>query len=114
MKYRLTSQGYIKIGQLLLIALLLLVTIPLAKPYVRYYALLWHTNIVVKANVGNSRVMRNDILSYSKKKNIPLLGRDLTFTKEGKRVKVQLSWIDKVDYFGFYQTPLKFVINDEY
>ena len=114
MKYKLGNQGFIRIGQLLWISLFLLVVIPFTQPYNRYYSLLWHANIVIKANVGNPTKMREEIISYANKKNIPLYGKNLTFSRENKKLKVKIYWTDKIDYYGYFQKPLTFIINDEY
>ncbi len=121
MKYKLDNQGYMKMMTLLLIVLFFLILIPFVQPYIRYFALLTHTNSVLKANEGNPTLIKKEIKSYAEKKKIPLLEENLTVFrgkktvfKEKKNVKVKIYWTDVIDYFGYYQKPLTFVINDEF
>ena len=114
MKYKLDNQGYIKMAHLLLIVLLLLILIPFAQPFNRYYALLWNTNKIIKMNSGNLPTIRKEIMSYTVRKKIPLIEKNLTLSREKRKVKVKIYWTDVIDYFGYYQKPLTFVINDEF
>lgn len=114
MKYKFNNEGFIRLVHLLLIGLLLLILIPLTQPYYRYFMLLWHTNNSIKLNAGNMTTMRKEIMAYAKEKKVPLLDRNLIISTEDTTVKVKLYWTDSIDYYGYYQKPLKFVINDEY
>ena len=114
MKYKLGNKGFIKMVHLLLIVLISLIVIPFAQPFIRYYSLSWHTDFMIKANPGNPMIIRKEIMSYAEKKRIPLLGKNLTVSRERRKVKVQIYWTDAIDYFGYYQKPLAFIINDEY
>ena len=114
MKYKLGNQGYIRMTHLLLIVLLLFILIPFAQPFNRYYAFLWNTNKILKMNSGNSPIIRKEIMSYTKKKMIPLIEKNLTLSRDKRKVKVKIYWTDSIDYFGYYQKPLTFVINDEF
>ncbi len=107
---------------LLLIVLFFLILIPFVQPYIRYFALLTHTNFMIKAKEGNPTLIKKEIKSYAEKKKIPLLEENLTvfltgkkkLFKDRKNVKVKIYWTDAIDYFGYYQVPLTFVINDEF
>ena len=114
MKYKLGNKGFTRRVYLLLIVLLLLIAIPFAPPYYRYYGLLWHTNNTIKINAGNPSIIRKEIMSYATKKGIPLISENLTVTREKNNVKVKIYWVDTVDHFGYHQKPVTFVINDEF
>ena len=114
MKYISGNQGFTRRVYLLLIVLLLLIAVPLALPYYRYYGLVWHTNNTIKMNAGNPKVIRKDIMSYAMRKKIPLLNKNLAVSREGRKVKVEIYWTDAVDHFGYHQKPVTFVINDEF
>lgn len=114
MKYKLGNQGFIRMKHLLLIVLLLLIFIPIAQPFSRYCAFLWNTNKILKLNSGNSQIIRKEIMSYTKNKKIPLIENNLTLSREKRKVKVKMYWTDPIDYFGYFQKPLTFFINDEF
>jgi len=114
MKYKLGNQGFIRRVYLLLIVLFLLIVIPVAQPYHKYYILLWHTNNMIKSSPGNSKFIRKEILAYAEEQRIPLLKKNLTVSREKTKVKVKIYWIDAIDYFDYYQKPLTFVINEEF
>ena len=114
MKYILSKQGFTRRVYLLLIVLLLLIAVPFARPYYRYYSLMWHTNNTIKMNAGNTTTIRKEIMSYATAKRIPLLNKNLIVSTEGRKVKVKLYWTDAVDHFGYHQKPVTFIINDEF
>ncbi len=121
MKCKLGNQGYTRMTTPLLIVLFVLILIPFVEPYIRYFGLLTHTNSVIKANEGKPTIIKNEIKSYAEKKKIPLLEENLTVyrgkktvLKERKTVKVNIYWSDEIDYFGYYQIPVNFVINETY
>ena len=108
------NQGITRRVYLLLIVLLLLITVPFAPPYYRYYGLLWHTDNVIKMNAGNHEIIRKEIQSYAMRKKIPLRNENLIVSREGRKVKVKIYWTDAVDHFGYHQKPVTFIINDEF
>lgn len=114
MKYISGQQGFTRRVYLLLIVLLLLIAVPFASPYYRYYALMWHTNNTIKMNAGNHKIIRKEIMSYAIRKKIPLLNKNLTVSREGAKVKVEIFWTDAVDHFGYHQKPVTFIINDKF
>ena len=114
MRYKLGNEGFTRRVYLLLIVLLLLIAIPFAPPYYHYYGLLWHTNNTIKLYAGNQSVIRKEIMSYATRKGIQLISENLTVSREGTKVKVNIYWVDVVDHFGYHQKPLTFVIHDEF
>jgi hypothetical protein len=114
MKYILGNQGFTRRVYLLLIVLLLLIAVPFASPYYRYYALVWHTNNTIKLNAGNHTLIRKKIMSYAMRNKIPLSNKNLSVSRDGRKVKVRIYWTDSVDHFGYHQKPVTFIINDEF
>jgi hypothetical protein len=113
MKDKLGNKGFVRRFHLILISLFLLIGIPYAKPYYRYYALLWHTGDTMKIET-NSKNIKEKIMEYAKSKKVPLMKENLTVDIDKMTVKVKAHWNDKVDYFGYYQKKLTFSIDEEF
>jgi hypothetical protein len=115
MRKDLGQKGFIKgiIGLFLLIALILAGT-TFARPYYRYYSLGSHTRDFLRTEIGNVETIRKNIMKDAAELDVPLNEKDVSISVVQKIIKVKATWTDTVDLWGFYQTSVDFVMEEEY
>ena len=99
---------------LLLFAVVVLVAVSFGKPYYRYYSLGYDTKDFLEMETRNVSAIREKIVARAAELQVPLDESDLQITVEDKKVRVKAVWSDRVDFFGFYQKQLDFVMEKEY
>jgi hypothetical protein len=115
MNKRIGEKGLIKgifiIVVLVAVAFLL---ISYGTPYYRSYVLGSHTRDILKSEIGNINTIRTQIMEEAKELNVPLDEENLEVVLDKKIIRVNASWTDTVDFWGYYQTKIDFSINEEY
>ncbi len=109
------NRGLIK-GVLLLFILgaVVYAGVSFAKPYYRYHTLGSHTNNFLKTDVGDINAIRKNIMHNAAALNVPLVEKNLDVKIVDKFVKVRATWTDTVDFWGYYQKKIDFVMEEEY
>jgi hypothetical protein len=109
------NKGGIKgIFWLLVLVAIVFVGISFAGPYYRYYTLGAHTRDFLKSDVGNVAMIRKDIMTNAEELKVPLEESNLEVTIKLKMVRVKATWSETVDFWGYYQKKLDFVLEEEY
>lgn len=115
MKKRIGERGLIRgIFLILVLVAVIFLLISYGTPYYRYYVLGSHTRDILKAEIGRIDVIRTKIMDEAKELNVPLDEENLEVVLDKKIIKVNASWTDTVDFWGYYQTKIGFSINEEY
>jgi hypothetical protein len=115
MKERIGEKGLIKgIFIILVLVAAAFLLISYGKPYYRYYVLGSHTRDILKSEIGNLNTIRTKIMEEAKELNIPLDEDNLEVVLDKKIIRVNASWTDTVDFWGYYETKIDFSINEEY
>jgi len=115
MKYQIGDRGSIKVILLILVLVAIaFVGISYAKPYYKYYTLGAHTRDFLKSDVGDVEMIKKDIMKNAEELKIPLTESNLSVIIVLKLIKVKATWSDTVDFWGYYQTKLDFVMEEEY
>jgi hypothetical protein len=114
MKKRMNSRGFIK-GFFVLLVLLATAYagISFGKPYYRYNTLRSHTKDLLLTEVGNIQSIRTKVLAEAAELKVPLKESDIQVTESQKVVRVKAAWSETVDFWGYYQKRLDFVIEEE-
>ncbi len=103
---------------LLILVAVVFVGISFAKPYYRYYTLGSFTRDFLKSELGDVNNIRKDIMDNAADLKVPLDGKDLEVTEvtvgTNKIIKVKATWSETVDFWGYYQKKLDFVMEEEY
>jgi len=84
------------------------------KPYFRYSALKSHTKELLQTEISDAEAIRVKVLAEAVELQIPLKDKDLEVTSQNKLVRVKASWSEVVDFWGYYQKKLDFVMEVEY
>ncbi len=115
MRIKVGNGGFVK-GFLLIVLLVAVsyVLISFGKPYHRYLTLGSHTRDIMKAEIGNPDVIKQQIMEEARKLNVPLQDSNLEVTIDKKILRVNAHWFEIVDFWGYYQKRLDFNINEEY
>ncbi|MEW6109241.1 MAG: hypothetical protein AB1632_08790 [Nitrospirota bacterium] len=112
---RIGNQGFIKgFFSLLIIVAVFFVGISFAKPYYRYYTLGSHTRDLLKTEIGNINQIRKEIMENAAELKVPLDEKNLEVFIDHKLVKVKANWSETVDFWGYYQKKIDFVMEEEY
>ena len=115
MKYQIGNRGSIKVVLLLFVLVAVaFVVISFAGPYYRYYTLGSHTRDFLKTEVGVVELIRKNIMANAEELKVPLKESDLDVTIVQKVVRVKATWSETVDFWGYYQKELDFVMEEEY
>jgi len=109
------NRGSVK-GLFLLVILvaIVFVGISFAKPYYRYYTLGSHTRDFLKTDIGNIDAIRKNIMDNAEELKVPLDENDLEVGVVNKMIKVKATWSETVDFWGYYQKKIDFVMEEEY
>ena len=115
MNERIGEKGLIK-GIFIVVALVVVafLLISYGKPYYRYYVLGSHTRDLLKLEIGNINTIKTKIMEEAKELNVPLDEENLEVVLDVKIVRVNASWTETVDFWGYYQTKIDFSMYEEY
>lgn len=109
------DRGSVKVFFLLFIFVAaVFVGISFAKPYYRYYTLGSHTRDFLKTEIGNLDKIKQNVMSDAEELKVPLDEENVEVVKEGKTIKVKATWSETVDFWGYYQKKIDFVMEEEY
>ena len=115
MMRKIGDRGFFKgVFLLLVLAVIVFVGITFAKPYYRYHTLASHTRDFLKTEVGVIDVIRKNIMDNAAELNVPLDEENLEVIKVEKIIKIKATWSETVDFWGYYQKTLDFVMEEEY
>lgn len=116
MKHILSRQGFIRgFLSLLIIVAIIYVGISFGKPYYRYNTLRSHTKDVLLTGIDNVEAVKEKVLTDAAELQIPLKESNLevTMVPMSKVIKVKATWSETVDFWGYYQKKLDFVMTVE-
>ena len=99
---------------LLILVAIVFVGISFSKPYYRYYRLGSNTRDFLKTDIGNIEVIRKNVMKDAEELKVPLDEKDLDVVIDKKIVKVKATWSETVDFWGYYQKKIDFVMEEEY
>ncbi len=109
------NKGFVKgFLALCVLAAIVFVGISFGKPYYRYYMLGSDTRDFLKTDIGDVNAIRKNIMDKAEELNVPLDEQDLEVVIEKKIVKVKATWSETVDFWGYYQKQIDFVMEEEY
>ncbi len=117
MKRGLGNRGFVKlIFILLLLVGIAFVGISFGKPYFRYNTLRSHTKDILLSDLNSVELIKKNIMEDAAKLNIPLEEENLqvVLIPTSKIIKVKATWSEVVDFWGYYQKQLDFVMETEY
>lgn len=115
MMKKMGDRGFVKgLFLLLILVAVVFVGISFSKPYYRYYTLGSHTRDFLKSDVGDINSIRKNIMDNAAELKVPLDEKDLDVSIVNKFVKVKATWSETVDFRGYYQKKLDFVMEEEY
>ena len=114
MNKRIGEKGLVKgIFTILLLVFVAFLLISYGKPYYRSYVLGSHTRDILRSEIGTIDTIKTKIMEEAKELNVPLNEENLEVVRE-KVIKVNASWTDTVDFWGYYETQIDFSMNEEY
>ena len=115
MNERIGEKGLIKgIFIVLVLVAVVFLSISFGTPYYRYYVLGSHTRDILKSEIGRIETIRTKIMEEAKELNVPLDEENLEVVLDKKIIRVNASWTDTVDFWGYYEKKIDFSINEEY
>ncbi len=109
-------EGFIKgFLSLLVLVAVAFVGVSFGKPYYRYNTLRSHTKDVLMSETGNVQTIKEQVLADAAELHIPLGATDVEVSINNLKVtKVRATWSEMVDFWGYYQKTLDFVMEVEY
>jgi len=109
-------EGFIKgFLYLLILVAVAFVGISFAKPYYRYNTLRSHTKDILMSEIVNVQTIKEQVLADAAELHIPLDGKDVEVSISNTKItKVRATWSETVDFWGYYQKTLDFVMEVEY
>jgi hypothetical protein len=115
MMERIGERGFFKgFFCLLILVAVVFVGISFSKPYYRWYTLGSHTRDFLKTDIGDIKAIRKNIMDNAVELKVPLDENDLEVSIVNKIVKVKATWSETVDFWGYYQKKIDFVMEEEY
>ena len=99
---------------LFILVAVVFVGISFSKPYYRYYTLGSHTRDFLKTEVGDIVAIRKNIMDNAEELKVPLDEKNLEVAVVQKIIKVKATWSETVDFWGYYQKKIDFVMDEEY
>ena len=99
---------------LVILVAVVFVGISFAKPYYRYYTLGSHTRDFLKSDTGSINAVTKNIMENAAELNVPLDEENLEVVMVNKIIKVKATWSETVDFWGYYQKKIDFVMEEEY
>jgi len=109
-------QGFIKgFLYLSIIVAIIFVGMSFGKPYYRYNTLRMHTKDLLLSGVVNIESIKKTVLAEAAELQIPLKESNLevTMVSISKVIAVKAAWSETVDFWGYYQKELDFVMTVE-
>ena len=117
MKEDMGSRGFVKfIITVLLVIGIAFVGMTFAKPYYRFITFRSHTKDILMSELGSVELIRKGIMEEADALNVPLDGENLevNLNTRTKVIKVQATWSETVDFWGYYQKQIDFEMKTEY
>jgi hypothetical protein len=114
-KQTLSEQGYIKgILLMVLLAAIVYVGIVFGQPYYRYNTLRSHSKDILSSELGQIKLIKEQILVEAAALNVPLTEDHLSVTvNTSKIVKVKGTWSETVTFGDYYSKKLDFELDLE-
>jgi hypothetical protein len=114
MKERIGEKGLVKgIFIILVLVAAAFLIMSYGMPYYRYFVLGSHTRDILQLEIGNVDTIKTKIMAEAQELNVPLDEENLEVVRDLKIVKVNASWTDTVDFWGYYQTKMNFSMYEE-
>ena len=114
MMKKIGNRGFVKgFLSLFILVAIVFVGISFGKPYYRFYALGSHTRDFLKTDVGDIDAIKKNVMKDAAELNVPLDEADLEVVSLNKIIKVKATWSETVDFWGYYQKQLDFVMEEE-
>jgi hypothetical protein len=116
MKDGIGREGFVKLVlTLLLVVAIAFVGMSFGKPYYRFNTLRSHTKDILMGEPAIVDVLKKDIMKDAEELNVPLDEENLSVVVTPKNIiKVKATWSETVDFWGYYQKRLDFVMETEY
>jgi hypothetical protein len=116
MKRGIGREGFVKLFlTLFLVVAIAFVGLSFGKPYYRYNTLRSHTKDLLMSDLQRVDLIREDVMKDAEALNIPLEEENLSVVVTPKKIiKVKATWSETVDFWGYYQKQLDFVMETEY
>jgi len=114
MMKKIGNRGFVKgVLSLCILVAIIFIGISFGKPYYRFYALGSHTRDFLKTDVGDIDAIKKNVMKDAAELNVPLDEADLEVVSLNKIIKVKATWSETVDFWGYYQKQLDFVMEEE-
>jgi hypothetical protein len=115
MRDRMGNKGFVKVVFIILIiAAIAFVLISFGTPYYKYYRLGSSTRDFLKSEIGNIDVIRLEIMKEAQELGIALDEKNLDITLDKKIIRINATWSETVDFWGYYQQKFDFTMKEEY
>ena len=114
MMKKIGNRGFVTgVLSLCILVVIIFIGISFGKPYYRFYALGSHTRDFLKTDVGDIDAIKKNVMKDAAELNVPLDEADLEVVSLNKIIKVKATWSETVDFWGYYQKQLDFVMEEE-
>ena len=114
MMKKIGNRGFVKgVLSLCILVAIIFIGISFGKPYYRFYALGSHTRDFLKTDVGDIDAIKKNVMKDAAELNVPLDEAALEVVSLNKIIKVKATWSETVDFWGYYQKQLDFVMEEE-
>ena len=114
MMKKIGNRGFVTgVLSLCILVAIIFIGISFGKPYYRFYALGSHTRDFLKTDVGDIEAIKKNVMKDAAELNVPLDEADLEVVSLNKIIKVRATWSETVDFWGYYQKQLDFVMEEE-
>jgi hypothetical protein len=114
MMKKIGNRGFVTgVLSLCILVAIIFIGISFGKPYYRFYALGSHTRDFLKTDVGDIDAIKKNVMKDAAELNVPLDEADLEVVSLNKIIKVKATWSETVDFWGYYQKQLDFVMEEE-
>ena len=114
-KQTLSEQGFIKgILWLLILVAIVYIGISFGKPYYRYNTLRSHTKDILSSELGQVKLIKEQILAEAVELKVPLSEEHLDVSINGNKiVKVKGTWSETVNFWDYYSKKIDFELDVE-
>jgi hypothetical protein len=114
MMKKIGNRGFVTgVLSLCILVAIIFIGISFGKPYYRFYSLGSHTRDFLKTDVGDIDAIKKNVMKDAAELNVPLDEADLEVVSLNKIIKVKATWSETVDFWGYYQKQLDFVMEEE-
>ena len=115
MMKKIGNRGFVTgVLSLCILVAIIFIGISFGKPYYRFYALGSHTRDFLKTDVGDIDAIKKNVMKDAAELKVPLDEKDLEVVVDKKVIKVKATWSETVDFWGYYQKKIDFVMQEEY